>query len=604
MTFPETRSANQALQVIEPMLARDVLRPATLLVMLREALDSPLVARGADVGLRLLGPAADFWRQVDFPELKRMAAGGNAAAQAEWAWRAIAGINGQASAYGEAFRWASRSAEKACAAGEAALGWLLYHGYGVPRDWPEAARLLRSAAEQGDFRAYDPWARCLFFGRGVAADQALAVRWWQDAAGAGVAAAMFSLGLCLQAGAGCGKDAAQAVAWFQRAAEQGLADGMLQLARCYRLGAGTSADAALAAQWLERAAEAGQRDAAYELGQAYANGKFGLSVNPAEALRWWRAAGRRGQAAACLRMAHCYRWGEMVRLDKAIAFAWYRRAAASDARDHVWLGECCEQGEGVSPDAAQAVAHFRLAAEAGDLRAKAEWGRCLLRGIGGEMSVVKGEALLRAAADAGWPGALTELQRHWFAEGERQRRRWQRQLPGEPAKALHSYRKAAELGHRQAALRLAECLQQGWCGEADEVQAINWYRKAAALPEAKVALGDAYYFGRGVIRNGREAMRWYEHAAIEHGHAYAMYRLGYGHYHGDGVARNVRQGLQWLRRAAHQGHAEASAELARCESQLAGAHRSPIPGRIRPESLRPGHVQPRHEFAGGELAAA
>ena len=117
------------------------LRSSALLGLFREVLESSLVERGATEGLELLGPADGFWRQVRLIELKRMAAGGNPAAQAEMAWRHVTGTGVPRSAT-EALRWAGRSAESGCGAGEAGLGWLLDNGQGVPRDYHEAARLL------------------------------------------------------------------------------------------------------------------------------------------------------------------------------------------------------------------------------------------------------------------------------------------------------------------------------------------------------------------------------------------------------------------------------------------------------------------------------
>ena len=118
------------------------LRSTALLGLFREVLDNSLVERGALEGIPLLGPSEDFWRQVRLAELKRMAAGGNPAAQAEMAWRCATGV-GVAHDATESLRWAGRSAESGCGAGEAVLGWLLYHGLGAPRDYPEATRLLQ-----------------------------------------------------------------------------------------------------------------------------------------------------------------------------------------------------------------------------------------------------------------------------------------------------------------------------------------------------------------------------------------------------------------------------------------------------------------------------
>jgi TPR repeat protein len=173
------------------------------------------------------------------------------------------------------------------------------------------------------------------------------------------------------------------------------------------------------------------------------------------------------------------------------------------------------------------------------------------------VDVLRAEKLLRAAAEGGWTSALGELERYWYAEGERA----MHAADSDPARAVAGYRKAAELGHRRAALMLAECLRYGVGGPADLAQALRWYHKAAALFDAKVALGDMYFYGWGVDRNAREALRWYEQAVTQQEDAYAMYSLGYCMLHGQGTERDVGAGVGWLERAARLGEVDAQYEL-------------------------------------------
>ncbi len=239
-------------------------------------------------------------------------------------------------------------------------------------------------------------------------------------------------------------------------------------------------------------------------------------------------------------------------------------------------------------DARYAVAYYRLAAEAGEAHGQAELGRCLLHGRGIAADRRRGEALLRAAAEGGWPSALGELERYWFAAGER----LLHGRPPDPAGAARHYRKAAELGHRRAALMLAECLRHGVGGEPDLPQAMVWYRKAASLFDAKIALGDMYYFGWGVERNAREAVRWYEQAVAQHEDAYAMYSLGYCLLHGEGTRRDARAGLRWLRQSALLGEVDAQYELGTAYYRGTGtATNSRLAMRWLRSAARLGHAQ-------------
>jgi tetratricopeptide (TPR) repeat protein len=190
---------------------------------------------------------------------------------------------------------------------------------------------------------------------------------------------------------------------------------------------------------------------------------------------------------------------------------------------------------------------------------QAELGRCLLYGIGGQADVARGEALLREAAEAGWQPALDELERFWFHEGERYFHG--RGVLPDAARARECYRKAGELGHRRAAWMLAECLRHGLGGPPDLEQAVTWYRRAATLFDAKLALADLYYHGEGVAQNYREAFRWYAQAVEQQEDAYALYSLGFMLLHGQGVRRDAKRALKHLRRAAMLGEPNAQYEL-------------------------------------------
>lgn len=233
-----------------------------------------------------------------------------------------------------------------------------------------------------------------------------------------------------------------------------------------------------------------------------------------------------------------------------------------------------------------------------------------MQGIGVAADLVRGEQLLRAAAEAGWAPALGELERYCFARAEQLM-----SLAGadeaQRMEAVYFYRKAGELGHRRAAYRLAMCYHHGEGVAADATQAMSWYRKAARLFEAKVALADMYYFGyheysgqlvrmpgrpcagmsrplssmrmlmpctgwdiaccmlraaRWKMRHEQAGVRWLRKAAAL-GEAGAQYALGCAYADGHGRMHNARLAVKWLRRAAQQGH-----QAARTFLQEMGTH--------------------------------
>ncbi len=164
-----------------------------LLNLFKVALDSSLVERGTRQALELIGSSDQFWRACAVSELESMAAGGNAAAQAELAWRYAVG-EGVGQSYAHAMRWASRSAEMGVPAGSAVLGWLIYQGAGVPQDHVEAARLFRFSADSGDQRGAIWYGLCLLRGHGVVQNTESARAYLRPPAEAGLRLAQYWLG--------------------------------------------------------------------------------------------------------------------------------------------------------------------------------------------------------------------------------------------------------------------------------------------------------------------------------------------------------------------------------------------------------------------------
>jgi TPR repeat protein len=63
------------------------------------------------------------------------------------------------------------------------------------------------------------------------------------------------------------------------------------------------------------------------------------------------------------------------------------------------------------------------------------------------------------------------------------------------------------------------------------------------------ALGEAFYFGRGVPCNSRAALEWLGKAAAQ-GDAAAQCSLGWMYLHGHGVPKDHNEAAEWYREAA------------------------------------------------------
>lgn len=117
-------------------------------------------------------------------------------------------------------------------------------------------------------------------------------------------------------------------------------------------------------------------------------------------------------------------------------------------------------------------------------------------------------------------------------------------LPVRPAHAdYESGRKAANRGDFAHALR--EWMPLALAGNAD----------------AQYGLGRMYARGDGVMRDFKEAARWFTLAA-EQKHPKASVKLGMMYEYGDGVVKDEREAARYFALAAESGDAEAQSRLA------------------------------------------
>src|SRR5215471_15127811 len=110
-------------------------------------------------------------------------------------------------------------------------------------------------------------------------------------------------------------------------AEQNNAAAEAILGRLYARGRGVTLDEAEAVKWFRRAAEHGSAAAEFNLGNLYAEGK-GVPQDYSEAVKWYRMAAERGDPQAQYNLGLAYAKGEGVAEDNVSAHAWLNIAAA------------------------------------------------------------------------------------------------------------------------------------------------------------------------------------------------------------------------------------------------------------------------------------
>ena len=110
-----------------------------------------------------------------------------------------------------------------------------------------------------------------------------------------------------------------------------------------------------------------------------------------------------------------------------------------------------------------------------------------------------------------------------------------------------------------------ERLQQGLrhLERHEFLQAEKIFRPLAerGYPRGQFALGRLFASASGMMRDDKEAFRWFEAAALR-GLPEAQYEIGARYFHGLGVGKDVDRSMEWLEKAANKGLPEAASTLA------------------------------------------
>jgi len=236
-----------------------------------------------------------------------------------------------------------------------------------------------------------------------------------------------------------------------------------------------------------------------------------------------RAKAEAGDADAENALGLRYRVGEGVDRDKVEAVRWYRKAAKHGSAAGMFnMGAAYYNGDGVGVDDVASCAWFLLAQDAGYVEAD--------------------EAVRRAASEN--PARITEASAkvgEMYEAGE--------ELPKNETNALKWYRKAADGGAPEAAVRAANILlaDSRNPSQADYVEALKRCQDAADHQYSPGVYGMAiiYQRGLGVAKDPAEAAKWLTRAA-DLGHPRAVLQLGEAYWKGDGVKADPVTAYMWI----------------------------------------------------------
>lgn len=140
--------------------------------------------------------------------------------------------------------------------------WLAFcysQGNGVGKDWGEAFRWCRKAAEGGNIWAMNKLGVMYEFSEGTENNLEEAFKWYKAAAENNHASGQFNLGDMYENARGTAENLEEAFRWYKAAAEQGNASGQYRLGRMYEQGKGTAKNAKLAVEWYKKSAKQGNK---------------------------------------------------------------------------------------------------------------------------------------------------------------------------------------------------------------------------------------------------------------------------------------------------------------------------------------------------------
>ncbi|GAB4822328.1 hypothetical protein N2152v2_009374 [Parachlorella kessleri] len=283
----------------------------------------------------------------------------------------------------------------------------------------------------------------------------------------------------------------------------------------------------------QQAAAAGDADAMAHLGHIYANG-IAVRQSNDTALVWFIKAAEKGHPSGLFGLGYMHLQGHGVQRNHARALKYFKQAVESHSgmwSGHgdafFYLGLMHLNGWATKQDIPRAAQLFELAAKAGNLLAAYNLAVLHLRGATSDATPCESAAAqLKRVAERGFPILQEALED--FRRGEYE---W----------ALLGYLKAAEMGMELGQSNAAWMLAEGYGYEgpgAGPVALMMWRRAAGqGNQDALLALGDGYWYGKGVARDWARAAQMYNEAGKHH-IGQALFNLGYMHEYGAGLPQD------------------------------------------------------------------
>ncbi len=368
--------------------------------------------------------------------------------------------------------------------------------------------------------------------------------------------------------------------WIESAADDGVADALVLLGKITMYGyCGVEKNLEKAKELLRIPAAEGSAEALLSLGLIF-NQFWFLEKDERYkkiAFEHFEQAAEKGLDRAMRFLSNCYADGFGTEENEEKAFKLMNKAAETDPRAKVRLGEFFADGIGTMVDFNKAIELWREASEEEEAEAFLELGHCHRDGIVLEQSYELSYAMFERAAELGSRDGCYQLGlQQFFEEGcsDKEEEAFENFLEAynrgelragyflgchyydeeDYAKAIPYLQDAADEQEFSLVL-LGNCARLGLGRKQSYEDALELYMQAAEYENhyAQMAIGRAFYLGEGVDEDNIEAVKWFE-LAVQQENPTAQFLLGECYFEGLGVEENLTEALKLLRASANNGN--------------------------------------------------
>ena len=420
-------------------------------------------------------------------------------------------------------------------------------GMGVKQDTQEAIKYYRLSAAQQDLRAEYTLAILYLDGRDTAADYKKGLELLEDAAFKGHAFSQYALARIYEQGfhdvnnqVNIQPDDEQATAMYGLAAANDCGIAQYRLAEIMArqkvtdksLGAKARRNKEIK-ELYQGAVNSGVEQAALPL--AFFDAMSDDKNKQQQAFLVAKKAAEAGSVEGALLLGLMYDYGISVAANPSDAVSWYEKAASNPVGAFL-LGTHLSQGTGVGKDLVKGQALLQQAANAGF--SYANLNLAVLQQQEGKAFL----PFLDKAMSSGNSAASLLLADYYLSLANNEQQMKQ---------AHDIYQRIAETGDKEGQIKLAYMLEHGMGGPVDVINAQKWYAMAAEQgdPVAQYLLGNLYQLGHLDSKpDYAEAKKWY--SSSQANYAPAAVALGFVY---DTVEDDYQNALTEYERAAKAG---------------------------------------------------